>query len=130
MERKPFAVMLDDDRAVAEMYRIGLEVAGFRVAIAQDPPTFFTTIDDELPDIVVLDWQLVGITGAEVLEQLREHWRTARLPVLMLSNFSTEADGAVDRVFSYGALGWLTKSSTSPALLADRLWETLRWSKP
>ncbi len=130
MERKPFAVMLDDDRAVAEMYKLGLEVAGFRVVIAQDSPAFFMALEEELPDIVVLDWHLPGETGAEVLERLREHWRTARLPVLMLSNFSTEADGAVDRVFSFGALGWLTKSSTSPALLADRLWESLRWAKP
>lgn len=126
-DRRPFALMLDDDRATAEMYRLGLEFAGFRAAVTTHAAELYAALEEELPDILVLDWQLGQLTGADVLERLRADWRTARLPVLMLSNFSSDLDGAVDRVFAYGALAWLTKSSTPPKLLAERLWESLQW---
>ncbi len=125
MERKPYAVMLDDDFAVAEMYRVGLELGGFRVELATDADALYRTIAVEVPDILVLDWQLPGLTGADVLEALRRDSRTARLPVFMLSNFDMERDGAVDRIFAAGAIAWLTKASTPPDRLVERLWEVV-----
>ena len=122
-DRRLYAMMLDDDRVMAEMYRLGLELAGFRVCVANEPEQFFAAVRREVPDVVVLDWALPGTTGGEVLETLRSDWRTAAVPVFMLSNFSTELNGAVDRVFRAGAIAWLTKSATSPDTLARRLRE-------
>ncbi len=122
-ESKPYAMMLDDDPAIAEMYGVGRELHGFRVAIACEAAQLFSAIESEVPDVFVLDWQLPGITGGDVLEALRRDWRTAAVPVFMLSNFSTELNGAVDRVFEAGAIAWLTKSDTPPDMLARRLRE-------
>lgn len=122
-ERRLYAMMLDDDVATAEMYRLGLELDGFRVRVVNEPEQFFAAVEQEVPDVFVLDWALPGTTGGEVLEALRRDWRTAAVPVFMLSNFSTELNGAVDRVFSAGAIAWLTKSDTSPDTLARRLRE-------
>ena len=126
VERKPYALMLDDDVAVADMYRLGLELAGFRVAVTNEPEQLFAAVEAEVPDIFVLDWALPGTSGADVLEALRRDWRTAAVPAFILSNFNPDQNGAVDRVFRAGAVAWLTKSSTAPDLLACRLREGLR----
>jgi two-component system phosphate regulon response regulator PhoB len=123
--RAPFAVLVDDDAAIADMYRLGLEYAGFRVKVLEGPGPLFRALSDEVPDILVLDWQLPGMSGVETLELLRQDDRTARVPVFMLSNFLGDQDGAVDRVFAAGALAWLRKSVTPPSVLAERLAEAL-----
>ena len=123
--RPPFAMLVDDDSAISGMYRLGLEHAGFRVATLGSPEEMFRALADELPDILVLDWQMPGMTGAEALELLRLDGRTATLPVFMLSNFPADLNGGVDRVFAAGALAWLRKSVTPPSVLAERLKEAL-----
>lgn len=121
---KPFVMMLDDDRLTLEMYGAGLEYAGFRVAAVTHPEELLAALRVQLPDVVVLDWQLGEMTGGDVLEELRRDHRTIALPVFVLSNF-TSPNGAVDRVFAAGAIAWLTKSSTPPAKLAERLREVV-----
>jgi len=74
-----------------------------------------------VPDILILDWQMPGMSGADALELLRRDRRGKRLPVFMLSNHLGDHNGAVDRVFAAGALAWLRKSVTPPAMLAERL---------
>jgi two-component system phosphate regulon response regulator PhoB len=117
----PFAILVDDDLDVAEMYRLGLEARGFRVRVVGEPAGFFAAVAAEMPDVVVLDWRLPGMSGAEILEKVRSEPRTAALPVLLLSNFLGDKNGAIDRVFELGALAWLRKSVTPPHVLAERL---------
>ena len=119
-------LLVDDDPAITEMYRLGLETFGFRVRAVGDGPGLFRAVEEELPDILVLDWQLPGIRGDELLEQVRLDERTRALPVFILSNFPADMDGAVDRVFMAGAMAWLQKAKTPPAALAERLTEALR----
>jgi len=124
--RQPYVIMLDDDVAVAEMYRLGLELQGFRVSVTVQARELFDKIATEVPDIFILDWQLPGTNGGEVIEALRRDWRTAAVPVFMLSNFNADLNGAVDRVFQAGAVAWLTKADTPPDTLAQRLREGLK----
>jgi CheY-like chemotaxis protein len=117
----PFVILVDDDRDAAEMYRLGLVARGFRVRVVGEPADFFTAVANEMPDVAVLDWRLPGMSGADILEQLRSEPRTADLPVFLLSNFLGDQNGAIDRVFELGALAWLRKSVTPPDVLAERL---------
>src|SRR2546430_11092510 len=119
----PFAMLVDDDGAIAEMYRFGLEHAGFRVRVLGDAAALFRALDDEVPDILVLDWQLPGMNGAEALELVRRHDRGAWLPVFMLSNFLGDQNGEVDRVFAAGAPAWLGKAVTPSSVPAGALTE-------
>jgi len=118
-------MLVDDDVAIAEMYRLGLTHSGFRVRLLDSPEALFRALHDQLPDILVLDWQMPGMTGAEALELIRMDDRTKQLPVFMLSNFLGDQNGAIDRVFAAGALAWLRKSVTPPSALAQRLMEAL-----
>ena len=112
-------MLLDDDSDIAEMYRLGLQAAGFRVSMFAKPAAFLAAVADEVPDIAVLDWRLPGKSGVDVLEELRQNPRTAQLPVFLLSNFLGDQNGAIDRVFALGALAWLRKSITTPDALAS-----------
>jgi len=124
-EQQPCVILVDDDTATAEMYRLGLEHHGFSVDWVGDGPGLFKSLSLGLPDVVVLDWQLPGMNGDEILLRIRLDERTRALPVLMLSNYPASRDGEIDRVFMAGALAWLEKSNTPPALLAEKLKEVL-----
>lgn len=119
-------MMVEDDPAVAQMYKIGLEYAGFEVSAHEDCSAFFAAIDNQIPDIVILDFHLKGVlTGIDIAENLRLDERFVQLPVLFLSNDYNDLDGQVDRAFGTGALAWLAKSRTSPLQLATRITEAL-----
>ena len=119
-------MMVEDDPAVAEMYKIGLECAGFEVAAHEDGSAFFAALENQIPDIVILDFHLKSLlTGIDIAENLRLDERFGQLPLLFLSNDYNELDGQVDRAFAAGALAWLAKSRTSPSQLANRITEAL-----
>jgi DNA-binding response OmpR family regulator len=113
--------MVEDDIAMADMYRLGLESRGFDVIVLPDAMVLNDTVDRERPDVLVLDWELPIIRGDEALERLRRVEHGRQLPVFILSNFPGTEAGAIDRVFRAGALAWLEKVNTTPALLARRL---------
>ena len=119
-------MLVDDDPSTAEMYRFGLEAFGFHVRTERDGAGLFRAIEVEVPDVLVLDWQLPGLMGDEILERVRVDPRTRALPVFMLSNYPAESSGAIDRVFLAGALAWLEKVKTPPARLAEKLADALR----
>ncbi len=118
-------LLVEDDPDTAAMYQLGLEHLGFEVAVSPDGPSLFRAVESWLPDIVVLDWQLPGWFGDEVLRRMRRDSRLASVPVFILSNFPSIKDGAIDRVFADGALAWLEKVSTPPDVLAEKLSEAL-----
>ena len=125
MNARRFVLLVDDDPAMSDMYGLGLEHHGFRVAVLQDPTRLNETVEADPPDVLVLDWEMPGVNGDEALERLRKTDAGRRLPVFMLSNFPGTWNGAIDRIFAAGALAWLEKVNTTPALLATRLTEAL-----
>ena len=114
-------MLLDDEPDTAEMYRLGLEAGGFRVAVVTEAAELFEAIEHEVPDILVLDYRLRGMTAVDVLDVLRKDARTAKVPVFILSNYLGDQDGAIDRVFAAGVLAWLRKPATPPKALARKL---------
>jgi CheY-like chemotaxis protein len=122
----PSVILVDDDPSTAEMYRAGLEHFGYRVRVEHDGPSLFRALEVDVPDVLILDWQLPGMLGDEILEQVRFDPRTRALRVFMLSNYPAEKDGAIDRVFLAGAVAWLEKVKTPPSRLAAKLGEALR----
>ena len=120
-----YVLLVDDDPAMTEMYRLGLEAQDFQVGVLHDAILLNATVEAKRPDIVVLDWEMPGIRGDEALERLRQTNTGLDVPVFMLSNFPGTRDGAIDRAFQAGAIAWLEKINTTPAILAVRLREAL-----
>ncbi|HKC18391.1 MAG TPA: response regulator [Candidatus Dormibacteraeota bacterium] len=120
-----YVLLVDDDPAMTEMYKLGLESQGFHVTVLHDAARLSDQVESQRPDIVVLDWDMPGVRGDEALERLRQTGSGRDVPVFMLSNFPGTRDGGVDRAFRAGAIAWLEKVSTTPAVLAVRLREAL-----
>ena len=120
-QARAWVYLVEDDPAIAEMYRVGLEMHGFRVSTAGCGEELFRSLDSTAPDVVVLDYHLPGANGAEVLEMIRHDDRTVSAKVFMLSGFPESADGVIDRVIMHGALAWFEKSKTPPTVLAKKL---------
>jgi two-component system phosphate regulon response regulator PhoB len=126
-EGVPFVMLVEDDPATGLMYRVGLEVAGFEVQVFGTASALFEALEDDVPDVAIVDFELPGIiTGVQIIENLRLDDRTADLPVFVLSNHLGDDDGQMQRALEAGALDWLVKSRTTPADLAARLGEVVR----
>lgn len=93
-----------------------LRADGHRVRVARDGPCGLRTARARLPDLVLLDVELPGFDGLELLARLRRAPGGARLPVIVLSNCCDP--GVADRGRELGVLGHLVKSLTTPAALA------------
>jgi CheY-like chemotaxis protein len=112
-------LLVEDDPAVSEMYRLRLEIDGCSVAVAEDGETGLQLAHDVEPDLIYLDLRLPVLDGFEVLERIRSDARLSKIPVVILTNYSEPDD--VERALGLGALEFLVKAETSPAALSERL---------
>ena len=109
-------LFVEDDPAVAQMYKLKLELDGYAVDIATDGVQALQMATGNPPDIIFLDIRLPKMDGLGVLEALRNDKRTTNVPVVILSNYSERE--LVDRGLKLGALEYLIKSQTTPARVA------------
>lgn len=110
-------LFVEDDAAVAQMYKLKLELDGYQVEVAGDGEIALEMARTSLPDLIFLDIRLPKLGGLGVLEALRADPQTSKVPVVILSS-SSERE-LVERGARLGALDHLIKSKTSPAQLAD-----------
>jgi DNA-binding response OmpR family regulator len=109
-------LFVEDDEAVAEMYKLKLELDGYAVEVAADGETAVDMAMENPPDLIFLDIRLPHMDGFQVLEELRTEERTRFVPVVVLSNYGE--DELVERGFRLGALEYLIKSQTTPATVS------------
>ena len=121
-------LFVEDDPAVAQMYKLKLELDGYQVEVAGDGEVALDMARTSLPDIIFLDVRLPKLGGLEVLEALRSDPETQAVPVVILSSHSEKE--LVERGAKLGALDHLIKSKTTPAMLEAGLdkWLTEPWS--
>ena len=112
-------LLVEDDRSVAQMYRLKLELDGYQVDVATDGEMAVEMAGRDLPDIIFLDIRLPKLDGVGVLEALRSNAKTKKTRVVILSNYSRREMG--DRVAKLGMLDHLVKTDTTPAKLAAGL---------
>ncbi|MGI0131148.1 MAG: response regulator [Thermoplasmata archaeon] len=110
-------LLIEDDPAVLEMYRLKLSLDGYRVSVATDGDEGLARARELRPDIVFLDIRLPRKDGLEVLQALRADSDTAGIPVVILSNYGERE--LVDRGLRLGALEFLIKAHTTPSSLSD-----------
>jgi DNA-binding response OmpR family regulator len=110
-------LLIEDDVAAAEMYRLRLVADGYLVMIARDGREGLRMAADEAPDFIYLDLRLPGLDGFEVLERLRADAATMHIPVIILTNYGEPE--LQERGLKLGALEFLVKADTTPAQLSD-----------
>jgi two-component system phosphate regulon response regulator PhoB len=112
-------LFVEDDTAIAQIYRLKLELDGYHVDVAGDGEVALQMARTSLPDIIFLDMRLPKLDGIGVLEALRADPLTKTVPVVILSSHSEKE--LVERGAKLGVLDHLIKSKTTPAMVADGL---------
>jgi DNA-binding response OmpR family regulator len=110
-------LLIEDDVAAAEMYRLRLVADGYAVVMANDGHAGLRMAADEAPDFIYLDLRLPGLDGFEVLEGLRGNPATMHIPVIILTNYGEPE--LRERGLKLGALEFLVKADTNPAQLSE-----------
>ena len=114
----------EDDPSVAQMYKLSLEHAGYRVYVASDGLMALEMARELLPDIMFLDIRMPKLDGLAVLETLRSDPLTKSIPAVILSNWNEKE--LVERSTRLGGLDHLTKSQTTPAHLIRQIHDWLK----
>src|ERR1700730_2679507 len=111
-------LVVDDDPDVCDLITYKLRKSGYEVRRAMDGDEAIESVAARVPDIVLLDVMMPGLTGLEVLERWRAEPGTATLPVIMLTAKAQETD--VEIGFALGADDYIVKPF-SPRDLARRV---------
>ena len=89
------ALVIEDERDIRELVRVNLEAEGFTVLEAGDGELGLALVKRERPAVVILDLMLPGLGGLEVCRRIRAEEATSRVPVVVLTARSSEADKVV-----------------------------------
>ena len=116
-------LVVDDEPDITALVAYHLARAGYRVSTATTGPDALRAAREERPDIVVLDLMLPGVSGYEVLRELRQRPETREVGVILLTSRREETDRI--KGFSLGADDYLTKPF-SPQELTLRVAALLR----
>ena len=120
---KPHVLIIEDDASVCELLFACLTKAGYRVSVAQSGEAALLQVEEDPPEVVVLDLTLPGMNGLDVCRTMRRDPWMAKIPVLMLTG-KTEEDDIVAGL-EVGADDYMTKPF-SPKLLTARVKALLR----
>jgi len=120
-------LLVEDDKALAELLIWHFERQEFDVRRTADGEEALLLAEEEVPDIVILDWMIEGVSGLEVCRRLRRGKATANVPIIMLTARGEETDRI--RGLETGADDYVTKPF-SPGELIARVGAVLRRVRP
>ncbi|WP_339630206.1 phosphate regulon transcriptional regulator PhoB [uncultured Sneathiella sp.] len=120
-------LVVEDEPAMVELLRYNLESEGFDVATAHDGDEAMLALEEERPDMLLLDWMLPKVSGIEICRRLRRDQRHGNMPVIMITARGEEADRV--RGLDVGADDYVAKPF-SPAELMARIRAVLRRRNP
>ena len=120
-------LVVEDEEALATLLEYNLSRESFEVAVAADGEDALLKVEEDAPDLVVLDWMLPKISGIEICRRLRTRPETRNIPIIMLTARSEEADRI--RGLETGADDYLTKPFSTNELIA-RVRAVLRRIRP
>ncbi|MFK7975068.1 MAG: phosphate regulon transcriptional regulator PhoB [Halioglobus sp.] len=109
-------LIIEDEAGIRDMLRMALELEGFTCLEALDIQSGYTSIVDERPDLVLLDWMLPGGSGIELMRRLKRDGIAVDTPIIMLTA-KTEQDNIIQGL-EVGADDYITKPFAPRELIA------------
>jgi two-component system, OmpR family, phosphate regulon response regulator PhoB len=123
----PTILIVEDESDVALMLRYNLEAEGYRVQTAATGDEAVERMREGVPDLILLDWMLPGLSGIELCRRWRGREETARVPIIMITARGEEEERI--RGLATGADDYVVKPFSIPELIA-RITALLRRSSP
>ena len=123
----PKIMVVEDEEPLCVLLRYNLEAEGYQVEVVNRGDEAELRLQENVPDLLVLDWMVPAISGIELCRRLRMRPETERLPIIMLTARGEESDRV--RGLSTGADDYLVKPFSTPEFIA-RVRALLRRAKP
>lgn len=115
-KRRYRILVADDEPEVVDLVTMMLEMGGYTALSAADGLETLERVRAEMPDLVLLDVRMPGMSGLDVLAQLQREAATATIPIIMLSVVTTYPE--VRDALNQGAVAYLSK----PFELKEMMW--------
>ena len=109
-------LVVEDEEPLSVLLAYNLESEGFSVHVSHRGDEVETIVDEQRPDLVILDWMLPGLSGIEVCRRMRARAETRDIPIVMLTARGEEAERV--RGLSTGADDYVVKPFSIPELMA------------
>ena len=116
MTIKPRILVVEDEEPLSLLLRYNLESEGYSVESANRGDDAELMLKEHLPDLVLLDWMLPGLSGIELCRRLRQRAETKTLPIILLTARGEEDERV--RGLATGADDYVVKPFSVPELLA------------
>lgn len=119
--------IVEDDQPIAQMYKLKLESAGFKISLAHDGKEGLEVIQKDMPDLILLDLRMPVMSGDEMLEKLRQTDWGSDIRVIVLTNISRD-----EAPRSLGLLNvdrYIVKAHHTPQQVLDVIHEVLNIKK-
>ncbi len=113
---KPNILIVEDEEALTEVLRYNLEAEGYEVETVARGDEADVRLKERMPDMVILDWMLPGLSGIELCRRLRTRPETRQLPIIMLTARGEESERV--RGLATGADDYIVKPFSVPELSA------------
>ena len=120
-------LIVEDEEALSELLEYNLSSEGFQVRVSADGDDAMLCLDEDPPDLMLLDWMLPGLSGIEICRRVRARAEMRDMPIIMMTARGEETDRV--RGLDTGADDYLTKPFSIPELTA-RVRALLRRSRP
>lgn len=112
-------LFVEDDEGFFNIFSVPLKMKGYDVVHISDGALAVEKTISEKPDLVLLDIVLPGVSGLDILKELREREETKLIKVIMLTNFGS--DDNITKAMEYGANDYLMKYNIVPSELPNKI---------
>jgi CheY-like chemotaxis protein len=115
--------IIEDDQAIAQMYRMKFESEGFAIEVAADGKSGLEMVSAHMPDLVLLDLQMPEMNGAEALKHIRKLPGGHDVPVIVLTNLGQQE--APKDLTALGIESYIIKADLTPSQVVEQVKKTL-----
>jgi DNA-binding response OmpR family regulator len=116
-------LVVDDEPEIVDIVQVVLQHAGYRVRGASSGEACLEALQQELPDLILLDIMMPGLNGWDVLARLQANPAWRQIPVMMLTALAQDAE--IHRGLAAGAVEYLVKPFDLVGLLHHVNWALL-----
>ena len=112
----PKILVVEDDKSISDLISLHLKKNNFEYLVVHNGEDALSHLDNFMPDFVILDWMIPGLSGLEVLRRIRNKQEYKILPILMLTAKNSEQDKIIS--FESGLDDYITKPFLPSELIA------------
>lgn len=111
-------VIIEDDLAIAQMYRMKFESDGFEVFLADNGKAGLELVKNSTPDVILLDLLMPEMDGQKTLEAIRQTPNISQIPVIILTN--TESERLELEVRALEVADYIIKANETPSQVVTK----------